>query len=102
MARPREELHEILVKRLGSRHVYFQPPSSIRMQYPCIVYEWSRYNTRHANNDRYNVLKDYQVTVIDRDPDSIIPDLVEALPYCSMSTTMVVDNLHHFVFNLSF
>ena len=102
MARPRTELHEILVEILGSRNVYFQPPSSIRMQYPCIVYEWNRNSTKHANNDRYHVLRDYQVTVIDRDPDSGIPDMVEALPYCSMSTTMVMDNLHQFVFNLSF
>lgn len=102
MARPRIELHEILVGILGSRNVYFQPPASIQMQYPCIVYEWNRNTTTHANNDNYNVLRDYQVTVIDRNPDSVIPDMVGALPYCSMSTTMIVDNLHHFVFNLSF
>ena len=38
MAKTREELHELLVSVLGSRNVYFQPPESIRMQYPAIVY----------------------------------------------------------------
>ena len=102
MARPRLELHDILVGILGSRNVYFQPPPSLQMKYPAIVYSWDGMQVDHADNLNYHAKKDYQVTVIDRDPDSPIPDLVGALPYCSMSTTMVVDNLHQFVYNLSF
>ena len=34
----RLELHEILCTILGSRNVYFQPPESIKMNYPAIVY----------------------------------------------------------------
>lgn len=103
MARPRIELHELLVEVLGSKNVYYQPTTNYRMQYPCIVYGWDGTTVEFADNGGYFRRKNYQVTVIDRDPDSRIPDdLVEALPYCSMSTTMVVDNLHQFVFNLTF
>ena len=102
MAQPRTELHEKLVELLGSRNVYFQLTTNVRMQYPCIVYKWDGRDRRHADNDGYHDRKRYQVTVIDRDPDSKIPDLVEALPYCSMTTTMVVENLNHYIFNLSY
>lgn len=102
MARPRTELHDILVELLGSRNVYYQPPNNVKMTYPCIVYSWDGTIVEFADNGGYFRRKSYQVTVIDQDPDSRIPDLVEALPYCSMSTTMVVDNLHQFTFNLAF
>ena len=35
----RIELQLKLEEILGSRHVYFQPPASIKMTYPAIVYE---------------------------------------------------------------
>ena len=35
----RYELHEFLCEILGSRNVYFQPPESVKMKYPAIVYE---------------------------------------------------------------
>ena len=30
--------HEVLCEVLGSRNVYFQPPESVKMCYPAIVY----------------------------------------------------------------
>lgn len=102
MARSRIELHEILVGILGSRNVYFQPPASVSMKYPAIVYSLDGNNHTRADNQRYIPRRRYQVTVIDRDPDSKIPDMVEALPYCRMTTTMIVENLHQFVFSISF
>lgn len=102
MARSRTDLHKILVGILGSNNVYFQPPPTIQMKYPAIVYSWDGNNHTIANNDRYIKRRRYQVTVIDRDPDSRIPDMVEALPYCRMTTTMIVENLHQFVFTLTF
>lgn len=102
MARPRTELHEILVGILGSRNVYFQPPASVSMKYPAIVYSWDGNNHTRADNLRYVPRRRYQVTVIDRDPDSEFPDMVEALPYCRMTTTIISENLHQFIFSISF
>lgn len=98
----RLELQTILEDILGSRNVYFQPPSNVRMKYPCIVYSWQRQIERYADNDSYLNRRSYQVTVIDRDPDSIIPSKIQRMPYTRMSSIFVSDDLNHFVFDLHF
>jgi hypothetical protein len=102
MSKNREELHRILVDILGSRNVYFQPPESIKLKYPCIIYERSYIQTVKADNTKYIEIKEYTVTVIDEDPDSEIPDKLIKLPYCSFSRHFVYDNLNHDVFTLYF
>lgn len=82
--------------------VYFQPPSNLEMQFPCIVYNRDSADTEFAGNKPYRYTKRYEVTIIDRDPDSPIPDKVAALPQCTHSSTFAVDNLNHDVFNLYF
>lgn len=72
------------------------------MRYPCIVYERDSIDIRHADNLPAHLTKRYQVTVIDRDPDSEIPDKVALLPMCSFASHFVTDNLNHDVFNLYF
>lgn len=96
----RLELHEILVSVLGSRNVYFQPPANVTMKYPCIVYERDRRVTVFANNLQYRNTKRYQVTIIDQNPDSQIPDDTARLPLCSFERHFAADNLNHDVFNL--
>ena len=46
----RLELHEEFCNILGSRSVYFQPPASIKLNYPCIVYSISSVNKQDAND----------------------------------------------------
>jgi len=72
------------------------------MKYPCIVYNRDFADTQFAGNNPYNYVKRYQVTVIDRDPDSVIPDKVAALPMCLFNRFFVANNLNHDVFNLYF
>jgi hypothetical protein len=72
------------------------------MQYPCIIYRRDSTRTRHADNRPYVRTKRFQVTVIDRNPDSELPDKVEALPLCSFDRYFAADNLNHYVFNLFF
>lgn len=98
----RLELQELLVNLLGSNNVYFQPPSTIQMKYPCIIYKRDNANTDFADNKPYKNKKRYQVTVVDRNPDSIIPDKVAALPLCSYERFFTADNLNHDVYNLFF
>lgn len=83
-------------------HVYFQPPENLTMEYPCIVYNRDNGLTRFADNDPYTYTKGYQVTVMDRDPDSLIPDKVAKLPLCRFSRFFVVENLNHDVYSLFF
>ncbi len=102
MAKPRVELQWLLEKLLESRNVYFQPPESLKLNYPCIVYERSEIRTEFANNESYLKQKRYTLTVIDEDPDSEIPDRVQNLKYCNFDRHFVSDNLNHDVFTLYF
>ena len=99
---PRTELQSLLETILGSRNVYFQPPANVQMKYPCIVYNRDSANTQFAGNTPYHYTKRYQVTVIDRDPDSGIPDKLAALPSCTFNRFFTADNLNHDVFTLFF
>lgn len=98
----RLELQKILEEILGSKNVYFQPPASIRLKYPCIIYNRSSSYNEFADDVLYRYLKRYSVTVIDRNPDSKIPDKVENLRYCSFERFFTSDDLNHYVFNLYF
>lgn len=102
MAKPRIELQALLEKLLGSRNVYFQPPESVKLKYPCIVYERSGILTDLADNRIYCSRKRYAVTVIDKDPDSKIPDKLQDLDYCDFDRHFTADNLNHDIFTLYF
>lgn len=99
MAR-RLELHELFKTFVD--HVYFQSPGSEQMVYPCIVYKRDEADTKFAGNKPYSYVKRYMVTVIDRDPDSEIPDKVARQPLCLFNRNYAADGLHHDVFNLYF
>lgn len=99
---PRLELQSLLEVLLGSTNVYFQPPTNIKMSYPSIVYQRDDYSVKYADNNLYDRQARFQVTVIDRDPDSPIPDKIAELPLCSFDRFFIEDNLNHNVFNLFF
>lgn len=99
---PRLDLQAVLSALLGSGNVYFQKPPTTGMQYPCIIYNLDDIDAKHANNLPYNRQKRYQVTVIDEDPDSLIPDTIGALPLCSFDRYFTADNLNHYVYQLFF
>lgn len=98
----RLDLQDLLVTLLGSNNVYFQPPPTVKMQYPCIVYKRDKVDTRFAGNKPYSRAKRYQVTVIDANPDSEIPDKIADLPKCTFERFFTSDNLNHDVYNLYF
>ena len=102
MAKPRVELQEKLEELIGTRNVYFQPPESVKLKYPCIIYRLSYMGRRMANNDMYTSTKRYEVTLIDKDPDSEIKEELIKLDYCSFNRYYTADNLNHWVFELYF
>ena len=83
-------------------HVYFQTPPAMAMEYPAIVYKRDYDDAKFANNGVYSRTKRYQVTVIDRDPDSVIPDQVAVMPLCRFNRAFAADGLNHDVFELYF
>lgn len=72
------------------------------MEYPCIVYKRDMARTQFAGNRPYRFTQRYMVTIIDRNPDSLIPAKVRGLPMCLFSRHFVANNLNHDVYNLYF
>jgi hypothetical protein len=96
----RLELQTLLESILGSGNVYFQPPETIKMNYPCIIYKRNKDNTDFADNKPYNHTKRYSVTVVDRNPDSLVPDKIAMLPMCLFDRHLQVNGLNHYIYNL--
>lgn len=102
MVRDRLELQAILEDILGSKYVYFQPPPTVKMSYPCIIYKRDDIDAKFADNGPYTHTNRYSVTVVDPDPDSKIPYKIACLPMCLMDRHYTADNLNHDVFTLYF
>ena len=96
----RLDLHELLCEVLGSRNVYFQPPESVKLVYPAIVYELSNINNRYANDEVYMQADSYTITFISKSPDSEIVRMLSKLPTCRFDRGFVSNNLYHKVFTL--
>ena len=98
----RLELQTLFENLLGSRNVYFQPPESVKMKYPAIVYGLEDIENTFANDGVYLSQRKYSVTVIDEDPDSEIVVKVSQLPKCRFNRHFESENLNHDVFILQF
>ena len=98
----RLQLQTLLESISGVSKAWFQPPSNISLVYPCIIYKLDDVNSEFANNGPYSRRKRYMVTVITKEPDSVIPDLVGALPLSRFSRNYVANNLNHNVYTLYF
>lgn len=102
MALRRLLFHEVLCDLLGTRNVYFQPPASVKMKYPAIVYCIDKIDNTHADNRVYLSNTGYSVTVIDPDPDSPIIGKVASLPTSKFNRHYEKDNLNHDVYTIFF
>lgn len=95
----RLELHAELLTFLPN--VYFQPPPTIQMTYPCIVYSKTGKNRHFANDVIYLSQQGYKLLVIEKDPDSTVADRIEEhFQHCASNQPYTVDNLHHTPLNL--
>lgn len=91
-----------LLETLGAYGVYFQPPEGSHIKYPAIVYSLDNMYINSANDRTYRLEKRYQITVIDENPDSQIPDRIAYLPKTSFKTAFRKDRLNHTVFTTYF
>ena len=81
---------------------YFQKPGKTGLEYPCAMYNRDRTQVKFADNIKFFLKKRWTVTVMDRNPDSDIPDLIEALSWCELDRTFVTDGINHWVFTLHY
>ena len=97
----RLELHEKLTEILGSNYVYYQPPATVKMHYPAIVYNLSAGTDLNANNKTYLFRKRYTVTFMDWDPDAQwLNAMLDTFDYCAFDRWYAADNLNHWAFTL--
>ncbi|MEG2624550.1 MAG: hypothetical protein RSC06_16790, partial [Clostridia bacterium] len=59
-------------------------------------------NTGYADNRVYRRKRRYVLTVIDKNPDSKIPDRMAELPMCALDRCYTADNLNHYTFTIYF
>ena len=86
---------------LGSNNVYFQPPASVKMHYPAIVYELDTIYIRSADDLNYMANKRYSITIIDSNPDTEYVDrFLDVFRGARFDRFFVSDNLNHFIFTI--
>lgn len=98
----RIEFHQKLVNIMDGNKVYYQPPASVIIKYPCIIYSRNNIENKYANDDVYCQNHSYTVIIIDRDPDSIYVDRLSKFPNAKFSRHYTSDNLNHDVFTIYF
>ena len=97
----RIELHDKLIDILGNRNVYFQPPASIQLSYPCVIYNLGTGDIKRADNSVYAYTNSYEVMFIYKRPNmEILDTMLTSFSMCSVSRVYVADNLNHYAFNL--
>lgn len=102
----RLQLHNALCKILDCPNkgedcrAYFQPPTSIEMNYPAIVYALSDIENAFADGGVYSSTRKYSVTIIDYDPDSPLIGKMANLPMCRFNRHYTSDNLNHYVYEI--
>lgn len=98
----RLKLQTLLEDILESRNVYFQPPESMKINYPAIIYGLDNIDNVFANDKVYLSKRKYLITVIDEDPDSLIVSKISVLPSCRFNRHFKSENLNHNVFTLHY
>lgn len=86
----------------AEQRIFYQPPESVKLRYPAIVYSRDVIQTRNANDaPSYTVDTKYQLTYITKEPDdAIVYQILEQVPFCRHVRHYVADNLHHDVFSI--
>lgn len=95
-------LQSKLEELLGVRHVYYQPPENLKMEYPAIRYSRKRPDTKHADDKKYLVTNCYKLIVISASPDDPVISKLLNLPMCNWDEHYVSNGLHHDVLTLYF
>lgn len=90
-----------LERVLNSKNVYHQPPESLKMKYPCVVYELDTGDTQFADDKPYTFTRRYNLTLMDKDPDCYLIDkLAKHFPTIVFDRHFTSDGLNHYVYKL--
>lgn len=97
----RQNLHDELKALLGTNNCWFQPPESIKLRYPCIIYELETPDVLRADDMAYRRVNKYGLTYITLNPDDpMIESIVDHFPMCRLSRPFTSDGLNHYYYDL--
>ena len=94
----REDLHRVL--KSYCPNVYYQPPETFKIKYPCIIYSRDNLQVQRADNRPYILECAYSMRYISEEPDDPVIFELALLPFCRHSRHYVADNLHHDAFTI--
>ena len=103
MIRPgnrRIEFNQLLKKITGCENVYFQPPESLKIKYPAIIYNRDDMKLRKADDQVYTATTRYNVVVVDKNPDSELIHKLLKLPMIYYGRHYTADNLNYDTFEV--
>lgn len=101
MGASRLSLHTEITEGLNIKNAYFQPPATIKMKYPCMIYSLSNASILHADDVTYLYTRRYQLTYVTPNPDdSKIDEIPHYFKMCSFVRHFVSDNLNHYIYDL--
>lgn len=87
-----------LAEIIGSEEVYYNPPSNIKMKYPACIVKLQSADSRYADSDPYLTAFRYQITLIQRVPDSAFIREITRIKRCKFIRSYNSDNLRHDVY----
>lgn len=97
----RLKLQEEFEELMRSKSVFYNPPATVRLPRPCIVYSLSGISAKRADNINYNSINRYKVTVVTPDPDDDMHEQILAhFKMATFDTSYVAENLYHRVITL--
>lgn len=100
------DLRDILQEIIGpDGYVYYNPSTSIRLQYDCFIFSRNNTSTSRADNKAYRKTPRWTITYVcrdGRDTDILIDKMLETFKWCTHETCYKANNLEHNVFNLYF
>lgn len=96
----RLELQSKFEELLGSRNVYYNPPATLTMKYPCIRYSLNGIQPTYANDAKYSKMKRYDGIVISKESDPEVVGEILELQYTSLGSPYKADNLNHYPFTI--
>ena len=93
------------LKAVTQKHgmkLYYQPPASLKITYPCVVYEGTGTRSVRADNGHYILFRRYNITFITKKEDpGFIKEILGSINYGSIDREFISDNLYHTVLSCS-
>lgn len=75
--------------------VYFDPPESIKISYPCVIYSLDRLVPLRADNKLYQVHPRYHVMCCSKDPDNTMAlEIMNHFQHVTFESRQTRDHIH--------